>query len=567
MLTFTGEPGLTITLTGADGTLLNNGTQYTATYDATTGTYTVTLIDAVPGGAANPFGSYNGNAATGNAPAVADGSYTILATDSAANQSTVGTFVIDTRAPGVGGDGTAPTIASISSDSGIPGDFITNVRTQIFNGTAQPNQLVTVALDGVVIGTTTADAAGSWSYDYSATPISDGSHSLTASTSDLAGNTSSATRSITIDTIPASAPTVSSLATTDSTPTITGTATLSSGDTLTVTVNGISYTVGDGNLSYNNSDKSWMLIIPPQHQIIRPDTYQVVATIADRAANRISDSSSGELIITIDEHPPTTLENVNQLAIQPIVAELDYNLNNSTVSMDDRLAYSQETFTQNIEQNIDHFGELIRPVLYEMPDTAREGKNDLFARLYGVGRGREIIRPVIDESASLLDQSKNTDRELFTVSFVNLSQPAIAPPETTVSERTSEATVRDNSASSSKFTVNSAQPPPEIDTQIIAEPTIITPPREVRAKTVRPSFSAQVKAASERQRTRHALQPTRSIDAIMNDERGTKVNFDELLLAIHKPHVADNALSSNPFDKEILGFGKNQTPRSIGNRK
>ncbi|NBR07493.1 MAG: hypothetical protein EBT92_17255, partial [Planctomycetes bacterium] len=99
VLTFTGEQGLTITLYGPDGTQLIFGTHYTFSY--TSGTYTVNLLDAVPGGQANTFGSFNNGAPTGNLPSVADGLYTIKATDVAGNQSTVGTFTIDTTAPSV----------------------------------------------------------------------------------------------------------------------------------------------------------------------------------------------------------------------------------------------------------------------------------------------------------------------------------------------------------------------------------------------------------------------------------------------------------------------------------
>ncbi|NBY03558.1 MAG: hypothetical protein EBQ87_16520, partial [Planctomycetes bacterium] len=112
VIIFTGETGLTISLLGADGSiLLTPVTQYTVIETPNgngTSTYTVTLLDA--NGNLNdgnqPFGTYlttfpNIGNPTNNGGSVADGIYTIKATDIAGNQSTVGTFTIDTTAPSV----------------------------------------------------------------------------------------------------------------------------------------------------------------------------------------------------------------------------------------------------------------------------------------------------------------------------------------------------------------------------------------------------------------------------------------------------------------------------------
>jgi hypothetical protein len=93
-LFFTGEAGLTIELYGPDQTKLVEGQHYSVVY--ADGVYSVKLIDAVPGGVANPFGTYAFNGATGNPAATADGTYTIKAVDKAGNRATVGTFVIET---------------------------------------------------------------------------------------------------------------------------------------------------------------------------------------------------------------------------------------------------------------------------------------------------------------------------------------------------------------------------------------------------------------------------------------------------------------------------------------
>ena len=58
--------------------------------------------------------------------------------------------------------------------------------------------MVTIKEGSTVLGTTTADATGAWSF----TPagLIDGAHTLTASQTDLAGNTGTATLSFTLDT-------------------------------------------------------------------------------------------------------------------------------------------------------------------------------------------------------------------------------------------------------------------------------------------------------------------------------------------------------------------------------
>src|SRR5690606_27961887 len=74
----------------------------------------------------------------------------------------------------------------------------------------------------------------------------DGSKTLTATVTDAAGNVSdpSSALALTIDRTPPPAPTVNAQVTNDTTPAITGTAVVGAGEALTVTVNGITYSVG-----------------------------------------------------------------------------------------------------------------------------------------------------------------------------------------------------------------------------------------------------------------------------------------------------------------------------------
>ncbi|UVW28130.1 Ig-like domain-containing protein [Massilia sp. H6] len=84
----------------------------------------------------------------------------------------------------------APALA-LASDSGTPGDGITNVATPTFTGLAEANASVMLyANSNTLLGSTTADGSGNWSVTSSA--LSDGQYSVTAIQTDVAGNVSSA---------------------------------------------------------------------------------------------------------------------------------------------------------------------------------------------------------------------------------------------------------------------------------------------------------------------------------------------------------------------------------------
>ena len=101
---------------------------------------------------------------------------------------------IDTSAP------VTPAIASFSTDSGTVGDGITNDNTLTLTGSAEANATVKVYDGATLLGSATADGSGNWSYTTAA--LTNGAHSLTATATDVAGNTSAASSalSVTIDT-------------------------------------------------------------------------------------------------------------------------------------------------------------------------------------------------------------------------------------------------------------------------------------------------------------------------------------------------------------------------------
>ncbi len=165
--------------------------------------------------------------------ALANGAHslTATATDAAGNTGTASAALnvtIDTTAP------VAPSIASFSTDSGTVGDGITNDNTLTLTGTAEANSTVKVFDGATLLGSVTADGTGAWTYTTAA--LANGAHSLTATATDAAGNTgtASAALNVTIDTTAPVAPSIASFSTdsgtvgdgitNDNTLTLTGTA-------------------------------------------------------------------------------------------------------------------------------------------------------------------------------------------------------------------------------------------------------------------------------------------------------------------------------------------------------
>jgi hypothetical protein len=78
----------------------------------------------------------------------------------------------------------------------------TNETGPVATGTAAPGEDVDVYVDGVHVGTTTADANGDWSFDLSGELTSDGDYDITARTEDPAGTVAEDTVTVTIDRTP-----------------------------------------------------------------------------------------------------------------------------------------------------------------------------------------------------------------------------------------------------------------------------------------------------------------------------------------------------------------------------
>ena len=286
-----------------DFTTSDNTVTFTGTAEAN-GTVEV-FIDAASIGttSANGSGAWSFDH-TGTT--LADNTYTITAktTDAAGNtseSSTAVSLVVDTAAP------STPVVSSITSDSGTDGaDEITNDNTLLFNGTAEVNSTVEVFIGGTSIGTTTADGSGNFSFDHTGTTLSDGTYSVTAKATDLAGNSSatSAALSVVVDTATPSAPAVTSITsdngidgadeiTNDNTLSFNGTAEANS--TVEVFIDGVSIgtttTDGSGNFSFDHTGTT-----------LADASYSVTAKASDAAGN--SSSTSSVLSVVVDTTSP-----------------------------------------------------------------------------------------------------------------------------------------------------------------------------------------------------------------------------------------------------------------------
>jgi len=126
---------------------------------------------------------------------LADGehSYEVVSTDTAGNTASLnGSIEVDTLAPsftgGLGSD----------SDSAITDDNITNVTQPTFSGSGEAGATVVLTIAEQSY-TTTIDAGGNWQLNVSDT-LADGNYPYTLVATDTAGNVSSLSNSIDVDT-------------------------------------------------------------------------------------------------------------------------------------------------------------------------------------------------------------------------------------------------------------------------------------------------------------------------------------------------------------------------------
>ncbi|QDW47974.1 hypothetical protein FFI89_032165 [Bradyrhizobium sp. KBS0727] len=199
----TTAPAVTITAAGGS---INQAVQIiTGTVGAADIGSTVTLFD---NGGATPLGTavvQNNGSWSASVTLLGNGTHSIVAkdTDAAGNTGTSSAviYTLSTVGPTVT-EGLAIDTGSSASDKITSNDALT--------GTGDANTLVTLTEGATVLGTTTSNGAGVWSF----TPagLSDGLHTIVASQTDGFGNTGAASLTFTIDTT-TTAPSAPDLAT------------------------------------------------------------------------------------------------------------------------------------------------------------------------------------------------------------------------------------------------------------------------------------------------------------------------------------------------------------------
>ncbi|QSQ27964.1 OmpA family protein [Pyxidicoccus parkwayensis] len=264
--------------------LVTNAT--TATFDFSSNESPVTYQCSLDGGAfaacTDPV-TFTGLAEGGHTLAV-------RAVDAAGNvDPTPATYswTVDRTAP------TRPVVTAPADGSVVP------TQQPTFTGTADPGTLVTVIVDGVTLGTVTANASGNWSFP-SPVALAQGPHSVVATSTDAAGNVSqpSNTNAFIVDTVRPDAPVIerpadgATVATRR--PTYEGTSEPNAQVTVTVDGRVVGTVTADG-------DGHWSIV---ETTDLTDGSHTVDATATDAAGN-ISEATSHDFLV--DTSGPDTL--------------------------------------------------------------------------------------------------------------------------------------------------------------------------------------------------------------------------------------------------------------------
>jgi hypothetical protein len=235
-------------------------------------------------------------------------SYHAVITDSALNEglsSSLFTLTVDTVAPSAG---TTITITALDADSGINGDFNTNVNTLLFSGllgaALTSDEHVEFSWDNGATYNLATVSGTTWSYDNRANAaLADNNYTLRARVVDSAGNVGATTnKALVIDTAPPLATETisftsiitdtgvssSDFITSNATPTFNGGlgSALLAGESVQIRFNGGSW------LNASNSGLTWSYV----SALLADGTYTVDARVVDVAGN-VGQSASQAVII------------------------------------------------------------------------------------------------------------------------------------------------------------------------------------------------------------------------------------------------------------------------------
>ena len=250
-------------------------------------TLTVTLNNNTYQTTVQADGTWSVNVPASDLSGLTASSYTVTATvsDKAGNPASADhALAVDVTAPDL-------TINTVAGDDII--NAIEHGQALVVSGTstgAEPGDVVTVTLNGKNY-TTTLDASGNWSVGIPAadvTALTTGSQTITASLSDRAGNSDSATHNVTVD---LSGPTLTIntvsgddiINNAEKTQDLTisgGSSGLTTGTTVTVMLNGLAYS------ATTDSSGNWSVTVPSSAVgALGEAVYQISASATDSAGN------------------------------------------------------------------------------------------------------------------------------------------------------------------------------------------------------------------------------------------------------------------------------------------
>ena len=261
---------------------------------------------------------FDGTSQIGTGVATATGQWSISTVAALAN----GIHNVTARVTDVAGNSVTPTPLSVlidtviptastvpdmlaASDSGTsPTDNLTRIATPTFSGSAEAGSTVTLFDGATAIGTGIA-AAGSWSITTS--NLTDGTHSITAKTTDVAGNVSAASGALSVK-IDTKAPLQSSpdlIATSDTGVSSTDNVTKTTTPTFTGTAEvGSAVKLLDGSTQIGSATASasggWTITAP----VLGQGTHAIATTATDAAGN--TSAPSAALSVNIDTTAPSS---------------------------------------------------------------------------------------------------------------------------------------------------------------------------------------------------------------------------------------------------------------------
>ncbi|AKF83077.1 cell envelope biogenesis protein OmpA [Myxococcus fulvus 124B02] len=255
--------------TPAEGAVLTNAT---VTYSGTgePGSSVTVVVDGVTVGTVTV--GAGGTWSVPVATPLADGPHTVTATATDTNGNTAtdtNSFTVDAT-------------TSVAVTTPAEGAVLTN-PVVTYSGTAEPGATVTVSVDGTVIDTVTAGPDGSWSLPV-ATPLDDGSHTVSVTATDTSGNTATDSNTFTVDTGTTVAVTTPAEGAVLTTGTVTYSGTAEPGAEVTVSVDG--NTVGTVTADPSGN---WSI---PGNSSLADGSHTVTATAEDAQGHTATDSNT-----------------------------------------------------------------------------------------------------------------------------------------------------------------------------------------------------------------------------------------------------------------------------------